>query len=72
MGMRLRSQREPSKRCVCVCVGGGEYSTSHSRQLIVFVPTWLLILNSQIMCPMHIYTHRGRMSRFKTRWLLGL
>ena len=33
MGMRLRSQREPSKRCVCVCGGGGR--AQHLTQYLV-------------------------------------
>ena len=34
MEMRLRSQREPIKRCVCVCVGEGG-GAQHLTQYIV-------------------------------------
>ena len=67
MGMRLKSQREPSKRCFCVCAGGGrgEHSTSHCRQSIVHVPAWVLVLNS---LPVYL-SHEHVYTQWETIWI---
>ena len=81
MGMRVRSQRKANKRCVCVWVGGG---AQHSYRVVnCACPCMAASVESRqfpidclcVPCThtcTYVHTGNGKISRFKTGWLLGL